>query len=654
MTHLSRWGSLTVAVLVLAYGSVGQAAVPPAEDLLPATTKGFVSVASIDQFKEAWNKTQLGQLMNDPIMQPFVESFKEQMRQKWLQTHRKLGLSWEDLQSVPSGEVGLGLIQPSEKEAAVAIVADVTGRPEQTRELLDKMHKNLTAQKATVTQKNIQGTSVSIYDIPKYEDNPAHQMAVFVKDDPATGTLLVASDNVKVIEGILARATATKSDGLAGVAAFAAITKRCRTAAGDLAPHARWFIEPFGYAETMRVANGTEGAHRKSTDMLKILKNQGFTAIEGVGGFVNFSVEQYDMLHRTYVYGPGNKSGGDRFTLAARMLDLPNGGSFAPPDWVPRDVSTYGVLNINTSNAFENSKTLVNEIVGDEVFDDVLESIRTDENGPRIDIRKELIAFLENRIIIIADNQLPITPKSERMVFAVPTNNPEKLAATIQKQMETDEDAHRRMVNGYVVWEVIDEQTDLPMITIENNPALTLADDKSSEEEPEEKAMLPNSAVTVAHGHLLVATHIDILTKVLATESERGRLAGNSDYERVTSEIGKLKLSTESAEMFTRTDDAYRQVYELLRTGRMPEAESMFGKLLNAMLGEGKEGVLRTQRIDGSKLPEYDAVRRYFGPAGMTVTTEDDGWFLTGFTLTKEVAPQPPQETASTQSQEQQ
>jgi hypothetical protein len=539
----------------------------------------------------------------------------------------------------------LALIQPAEKEAAVAIVADVSGRPEQTRELLDKMHKNLTSQKATKSQKTIHGTEVSIYDVPKYEDNPARQMIVLVKEDPSGGTLLIASDNLRVVEGMLGRTGEAKADNLAGVTAFAAITKRCKQAAGELVPHARWFIEPFGYTEAMRVINGVDpAAQRKSTDMLKILKNQGFTAIEGVGGFVNFMVDQYEMLHRTYVYGPGNKTGGDRFTLAARMLDLPNGGTFTPPDWVPRDVSTYGVLNINTSNAFENSKTLVNEIVGDEVFDDVLESIRTDENGPRIDIRKELIAFLENRILIIADNQLPITPKSERMVFAVPTNNPEKLAATIQKQMETDEDAHRRVVNGHVVWEVIDEQTDLPMITIENNPALGVADGGNGDEEPEEKAMLPNSAVTVAHGHLLVATHIDILTKVLATEAERGKLAASSDYERVMSEIGKLKLTTESAEMFTRTDDAYRQVYELLRSGRMPEAESMFGKLLNAMLGEGKEGVLRTQRIDGSKLPEYDAVRRYFGPAGMTVTTEEDGWFLTGFTLNKELPSQQQQE----------
>ena len=53
-------------------------------------------------------------------------------------------------------------------------------------------------------------------------------------------------------------------------------------------------------------------------------------------------------------------------------------------------------------------------------------------------------------------------------------------------------------------------------------------------------------------------------------------------------------------------------------------------------MGEGKEGVLREQRIDGSKLPEYATVRPYLGPAGVTLTTEGEGWLVTGFTLKKE------------------
>ena len=59
---------------------------------------------------------------------------------------------------------------------------------------------------------------------------------------------------------------------------------------------------------------------------------QGFTAIQGVGGFLNFSTDKYEMLHRTFIYAPGNQAEGqERFELSARMLKFPNGGTFTPP-----------------------------------------------------------------------------------------------------------------------------------------------------------------------------------------------------------------------------------------------------------------------------------------------------------------------------------
>ena len=51
----------------------------------------------------------------------------------------------------------------------------------------------------------------------------------------------------------------------------------------------------------------------------------------------------------------------------------------------------------------------------------------------------------------------------------------------------------------------------------------------------------------------------------------------------------------------------------------------MLGKLLNNMLTtevEREEGTIRKQRIDGSSLPNFEAVRRYFGPAGRVVRSE--------------------------------
>jgi hypothetical protein len=75
----------------------------------------------------------------------------------------------------------------------------------------------------------------------------------------------------------------------------------------------------------------------------------------------------------------------------------------------------------------------------------------------------------------------------------------------------------------------------------------------------------------------------------------------------------------------------------LIRQGRMPEAETRMGKLLNNVLGDGKEGSVRKQEIDGSKLPDFETVRRYFGPGGMSVVSEEEGWSLTGFTMSKAI-----------------
>jgi hypothetical protein len=46
--------------------------------------------------------------------------------------------------------------------------------------------------------------------------------------------------------------------------------------------------------------------------------------------------------------------------------------------------------------------------------------------------------------------------------------------------------------------------------------------------------------------------------------------------------------------------------------------------------------MLREQSIDGSKLPDFQAVRRYLGPAGLFSRSEDDGWFMTGVLLNKQ------------------
>jgi hypothetical protein len=51
------------------------------------------------------------------------------------------------------------------------------------------------------------------------------------------------------------------------------------------------------------------------------------------------------------------------------------------------------------------------------------------------------------------------------------------------------------------------------------------------------------------------------------------------------------------------------------------------------MLGDGKPGTVRAQKIDGSTLPEFDVVRRYFGTTGVVMETKSQGWYIVGLVL---------------------
>ena len=108
--------------------------------------------------------------------------------------------------------------------------------------------------------------------------------------------------------------------------------------------------------------------------------------------------------------------------------------------------------------------------------------------------------------------------------------------------------------------------------------------------------------------------------------------------------VAELLPASTAARGFGREDESIRPTYELLRQGAMPKSKSLFGQLLNDMLGDGKPGTVREQRIDGSTLPDFELVRRYFGTSGFAMETRSQGWYVVGVVLPR--GPQQEQEVA--------
>lgn len=648
MPYIHRWTWLGVAGSLLLGGLCQAQAVRPSETLLPKTTVGIASTTNFDTLEQQWKKTQIAQLLADPVMQPFEKDLRQQIQDRWSAARERLGLSLEDMQGVPNGEVALAIIQPKPGEAAMAMLMDVTGHLPQAQAMLTKAQANLVKQGAKENRQVIGPATVLIYDLPLSDAaQAAPQAGAAAAPAVQPGTrqtvyfltqnMVGASDNLSVIQGILARIAGNgKGDSLADVMGFQAVMKRCAADHPEAKPQVRWFIHPLGYAEAARAATPKE-KRRKGKTIIEIIRNQGYTAFQGVGGFVDFSADDYQIIHRTAVYAP------PPYIESMKMFVLPNkpDKDLAPEPWVSREIASYTTLYADILNVFDNFGPLYDEFAGQKgIWIQTVKGMEVDPYGPQIDLRKEFIQQLGQRVTIVTDYKLPITTTSERLIFAIEAKDEKAVAKALEKCVKNDPTMKKREIDGRIIWEIVEEQEpEVPSISLDV-PSLAPKKEKpdpgapkeDSEDEEKEKHFLPHGAITVAHGRLLIASHMDFLLKVLKPVPEPEMLRNNLEFKQVWETIDqKLGMSEQCVRQFSFTDENLRPTYELIRQGKMPQSETLLGRALNTMAGAGRSGTIRKQQISGQNLPDYQVVRRSLGPGGLGGTTEPTGWFFKGF-----------------------
>jgi hypothetical protein len=625
------------AILLLA--AADRAIAGPASDvLLPQSVVGYASVADPAQFDERWDQTQIGRMLADDIMQPFMEDLREQLDDRFDAVEEKLGITWDDLEGVPSGESSFSILKREGLDAALAITIGVEGHQAQAAVLLESVERRFAARGARHETVERAGTTLHVFDMPAAKGrNPATQITVyFIKDD-----VLVGIDDRSEAEAMLDRFDGAANDNLQSVPAYRTTIERCRREAGDLAPEVRWFAEPFGFVFAARTLDDSKN-RRTREDYAQMFADSGFDAVEGANGHVNLLVEGgVEILHRTSIYAPPTAENEPlRWTGSMRMLQLPNVESFEPQSWVPRMLACYTTFNLDLEAAFDNLGPIFDKLQGHEgAWENTLEGWKVDPYGAEIDVRKEFIENMGQRITVISDYETPISPESERSIIAIEANDEQKLAAALEKWMSEEPDIKERQINGIQVWERVPPTADVEEIDVPGFSSLGAAADESADDEEDEERVLPNSASCVAMGHLIMASDIDYLREILAGYGQHERLVTSADYQLVARVMDNLAPGKRSGWSFARNDEQFRPTYELVRQGRMPEAETMLGRLLNDLLTtdiEEQEGVRRKQRLDGSRLPSFEAVRRYFGPSGRVLRSEQDGWFLSGAMLNKE------------------
>ena len=613
-----------------------------ATDLLPGTVAGLLRIPDLPELSSGWEKTNIGQLLQDPAMQPYLESQKDRAIGYLENISSKVGLKAKDLQDISSGEVVIGWLpfaKDTRRPFALCIIADIRGRRANAENIADKLHEDLLKAGWEASSLKHRGHVVRVYNNkPKPGQLKVEQIAILIDDDR-----IIAADRDSVVTDLLdaidGKSTGTPISreedfqivmGQSQAAIDAPIQSSGAMVSGE------WFARPFQMGRIIR--ESLEVDRGNDVDILNLLENQGFDAIKAIGGILAIAGDPYDVLHRGYVLAPPVTDQPSKYELAARMLQFPNAPLADIPAWVDQSTASFSRMNVKIEEAFWASESLINEALGDDIFRDIIDGIRDDEDGPQIDIAKDLLPNLDDQVVVITDNTLPIDIGSERMLVAVKIRDAKTIKEVIRKAMEVEPDAKQiEAFEGSIIWQVergggeADFDEDLF-----NDLDLGFEEEAVEEAPP----LLDNWAIaTVDRGpgsespYLMFSNNANLIVEVAKRISEGtpDGLAKQKSIQRVIAAHEELGCKTPSLDRCVRLSLALRAKYELLKMGKLKESGSVLASFYRRFLEtEAPEG---TEPPDVSKLPSLEEIQQYFPDGGSFVETTENGWSLTSFLL---------------------
>lgn len=563
------------------------------DHLLSSDTYAFLTVRDVALLKEKWGQTQYGRMLADPALEPFLEDIRLHGADLFSGVEDQIGLTAAELFEVPQGHLTAAVTSNADGELAIVVLLEYGDNQAKVDELVAQAGQRLEEDGAERREEDYLETPLVIFDIPPAPDAPAaatgpQQFVYFLKDE-----VLVAGNNAAALKEILDRWPGDAEQTLADNPAYARIAEE--TAGGGDPPLIAWYLDFVGLATA-----GAGQVQDPNTQMAMLMLPQlGLDKLQGIGGTYDMAVGQYDGVSRIYVYIDGPPVG------LLQIFTFPP-ADLHPEPWAPSDVAYYLTLNWDVDAAWQGVVDISNQMQAG-MLDQTLRQMAEDPNGPGIDLVSDVIEPLSGRFTMLTDYEEPVTPESQRMLFAFALDDPKTMASSLDKMLAmAGPQVEKREFEGHVIHELP------PMPTA---PQL-------NEEQPVERA---KTGIAVANDYLMIATNVRLLEKVLRPASDQESLAQSLDYRLVARQFPE----NPSWIGFSRPELEMRALYESIRSGQFQEQMAPMALFFPQLLAV-------INAIDGSKLPEFDVVRRYLAPGGSYMVTGDSGMHFVGFSLRKE------------------
>lgn len=602
------------------------AALPAGETLVPAASRFFVTFRSIGDLRKEAQNSLLGQLFDEPLMKAFIDDLQQQIERRVATAEVQLGISFDDLKDLTTGQLTVAIMPlapnpAGEAQAGVVVLVEATNL-QKLQNLRQKISNELARAKAQPSQFNTPtGAAGTHYAIPPQKEGARGGEIVEAVQAVGGDQVWLFGNNGAVVEVVSAKiAGAPAIPALADDAVYKKLMADSAPAAGEPAAQIALFVDPLGLSETVRAWEWPRKKHKP--DDIVVFRNAGFDQLKGFGGQATFSHPQYGLLVRAAGLAP------QPWQKSLNMLTFLPGNDFSPQPWIAADAAGYATVYWDILKAFDHFGPLFDGFLEDEgIWADVLEGYITDPDGPKIDIRAEFFDLLGRRVTAVVDVRKPISPDGAQEVIVLELKDAklaDRVKAALKKMFAGDENVEKMKLGELDVYKIIATE-DVPP----NAP--------NQEGVVNGKRQLVSSLVTVANGNLWIASDAKLLQKMLGPAPAQP-LATSPDYVALTAALASF-LPPNANDLvglgFVRSDELVNVDYELFRTGRMEASQTILGRVLNVALLDRERSGKRKLQLDGSKLPPFEQVRKYFAPLGILLRQTPDGWSAIGLTNDK-------------------
>lgn len=595
----SLWRKLRLGILVTVVtlggwlgpvaAQVAQPAPPPrptAPELLPTDTLALVRIPDMPLLVERFKRTALGQIGQDPRMQPLVAKLFAAALEAFQQVEDEVGLPLEQILQLPQGEVCVAFVAAPdlEQEAGLALIIDTKDHVANARKLMATAEEMAVRNGGGKSHERIGDDEITVFTGLAPQRVFAFEREgtfVFCSSRPLMETVLVnwAGNGIEK--------TLAENDN------YNTLLNRCR-GAGEETPQVVWYVDPI--ALVRRLASGSLAATG-----LALFPALGLDGLRAVGGTMSFATAEYDEAHHYHILLENPRRGViDAVALGA--------GDMSPPSWVPPDCVSYSTLRWNLKHTLHVSGRLVDGIMGEGALE---EQIRRRVNEPLgVDFLRDIVPHVTGRISYAQWVEKPVRINSVTNMVGIELHDAQTFKPILERTIQRQGIKFTKQHSG----------------TSEFWAAKPF---QPSRRRPSETPLRDIAPCVGLLGSTL------LITDSFAAYEEAVRSAANPemgldaalDFKLIASRISRQHGGDSPGMLqFARPEEGLRFWYDLAtaeqtreRLARRAERERFFGSV--------------QQALQDHPLPPFEVLAEYLSPGGGMITNDETGIHFMSLTL---------------------